>query len=67
MTRQPMDTAAYEKRSRAGPCFVCGTLAGNPDHPVHFVWSDDHAVAFLARYNTLLGHMLVAPRAHKSR
>ena len=25
--RQPMDTAAYEKRSREGPCFVCETLA----------------------------------------
>jgi diadenosine tetraphosphate (Ap4A) HIT family hydrolase len=24
--------------------------------------TDDHAVAFLARYNTLLGHTLVAPR-----
>ena len=63
--RQPMDTAAYEKRSREGPCFVCETLAGNPDYPSHFVWSDAHAVAFLARYNTLLGHVLVAPRAHR--
>lgn len=26
---------------------------------------DDVAVAFLARYNTLLGHTLVAPRAHR--
>jgi ATP adenylyltransferase len=33
--------------------------------PDHFVWTDDHAVAFLARYNTLLGHTLVAPRAHR--
>ena len=29
------------------------------------MWTDDHAVAFLARYNTLLGHTLVAPRAHR--
>lgn len=29
------------------------------------VWTDDHAVAFLASYNTLLGHTLVAPRAHR--
>jgi hypothetical protein len=51
--RQPMDTAAYEKRSHEGPSFVCETLAGNPDHPGHFIWADDLAVPFLARYNTL--------------
>ena len=65
LPRQPIDPAAYERRSRQGPCFVCQTLAGNPDYPGHFVWTDDHAVAFLARYNTLLGHTLVAPRTHR--
>jgi diadenosine tetraphosphate (Ap4A) HIT family hydrolase len=62
---RPIDTAAYERRSREGPCFVCQTLAAHPDYPGHFVWTDDHAVAFLASYNTLLGHTLVAPRAHR--
>ena len=28
------------------------------------MWADDEAVAFLARYNTLLGHTLVGPRTH---
>ena len=65
MPRRPMDPAAYERRSREGPCFVCQTLAGNPDYPGQFVWTDDYAVAFLARYNTLLGHTLVAPRTHR--
>jgi len=65
LPRQPIDPAAYERRSRQGPCVVCQTLAGNPDYPGHFVWTDDHAVAFLARYNTLLGHTLVAPRTHR--
>ena len=60
-----MDAAAYEKRSREGPCFVCATLAGHPEYPGHLVWADDQAAAFLARYNTLLGHTLVAPRAHR--
>jgi ATP adenylyltransferase len=65
LPRQPIDPSAYERRSREGPCFVCQTLTSNPDYPGHFVWTDDHAVAFLARYNTLLGHTLVAPRAHR--
>jgi diadenosine tetraphosphate (Ap4A) HIT family hydrolase len=63
--RRPIDAAAYDRRSREGPCFVCETLAGNPDYPGHVVWADDHSVALLARYNTLLGHTLVAPRAHR--
>jgi diadenosine tetraphosphate (Ap4A) HIT family hydrolase len=62
MPRRPMDAAAYERRSREGPCFVCETLAGNPDYPGHVVWADDDSVALLARYTTLLGHTLVAPR-----
>jgi len=28
------------------------------------VYSDDHVVAFLSRYPTLLGYAIVAPRAH---
>ena len=65
LPRQPMDVAAYERRSREGPCFVCETLAGNPDYPADVVWEGHDAVAFLARYNTLLGHTLVVPRAHR--
>lgn len=60
-----MDAATYEKRSREGPCFVCEMLAGNPEYPGHLVWADDNAVAFLARWPTLLGHTLVAPREHR--
>jgi hypothetical protein len=67
MPRQAMDPAAYERRSREGPCFVCETLAGNPDYPGHLVWTDDDSVAFLASYNTLLGHTLVAPEPTASR
>jgi diadenosine tetraphosphate (Ap4A) HIT family hydrolase len=65
LPRRPMDAQAYERRSRGGPCFVCEMLAGNPGYPGDLVWADDHAVAFLARYNTLLGHTLVVPRAHR--
>ena len=65
LPRRSIDAAAYERRSREGPCFVCELLAGNPDYPHDLVWADDEAIAFLARYNTLLGHTLVAPRAHR--
>jgi diadenosine tetraphosphate (Ap4A) HIT family hydrolase len=65
LPRRSIDAAAYERRSREGPCFICEMLAGNPDYPHDLVWADDHAVAFLARYNTLLGHTLVAPRIHR--
>jgi diadenosine tetraphosphate (Ap4A) HIT family hydrolase len=63
--RRPLDSAAYEQRAREEPCFVCEMLAGNPDYPGHLVWTDDHAVAFLAKDPPLLGHTLVAPRAHR--
>jgi hypothetical protein len=66
LPRRAMDAAAYERRSREGPCFICETLAGNPDYPGHFVWADGDAVALLAKYDTLLGHTLVAPRAHRA-
>jgi histidine triad (HIT) family protein len=65
LPRRPVDDAAYERRSREGPCFVCETLAGNPDYPGHVVWTDDDPVALLPRFNTLVGHTLVAPRAHR--
>jgi hypothetical protein len=61
LPRRPIHAAAYERRSRERPCFVCETLAGNPDYPAHLVWTDDDSVALLARYNTLLGHTLVGP------
>jgi diadenosine tetraphosphate (Ap4A) HIT family hydrolase len=65
LSYRPIDAAAYERRSREGPCFVCETLASNPDYPGHIVWTDEDSVAFLAAYSTLLGHTLVAARAHR--
>jgi len=62
-----MDVDAYERRARTGPCFVCEVLAGNPDSPGRIVYADEHAVALLARWPTLLGTTLVAPRRHLER
>ena len=39
-------------------------LAGHPDYPHHDVYEDDDTIAFLARYPTLPGYCLVAPKRH---
>src|SRR5262245_2276480 len=58
------DLSRHAERSRRGPCFVCAYLTGHPDYEHESVYSDDHVVAFLSRYPTLLGYAIVAPRAH---
>ena len=45
------------------PCFICELVAGANPHPV--VYRDDFAIAFLNRYPTLPGYVLVAPLEHK--
>ncbi|WP_433236547.1 HIT family protein [Actinomadura nitritigenes] len=62
--RQPMDHEAYESRARGGPCFVCALLAGNPGYAHETIYEDDETVAFLDRWPTLAGKVLVAPKAH---
>lgn len=60
----PFDAEKYDRRSREGPCFVCSVLAGHPDYSHHDVYEDADTIAFLARWPTLLGHCLVAPKPH---
>jgi diadenosine tetraphosphate (Ap4A) HIT family hydrolase len=62
--RVPFDIARYVRRSHAGPCFVCAILAGHPDYQHHDVYEDEDVIAFLARYPTMLGYCLVAPKRH---
>jgi diadenosine tetraphosphate (Ap4A) HIT family hydrolase len=49
------------QRVLTGPCFVCAILAGDPAYPHDDVYEDDETIAFLVRYPTLLGHLVVAP------
>jgi diadenosine tetraphosphate (Ap4A) HIT family hydrolase len=63
--RRPFDQAAYDRRVRSGPCFICELLAGNPDYRHHIVYRGDTAVAFLNKYPVLYGYLLVAPVAHR--
>jgi diadenosine tetraphosphate (Ap4A) HIT family hydrolase len=61
----PFDLREYVKRTRAGPCFVCEIVAGNPDYRHHVIYEDDEAIVFLNKYPTLYGYVLVAPKAHR--
>jgi histidine triad (HIT) family protein/ATP adenylyltransferase len=59
-----MDVERYARQVVAGPCFICAMLAGEPRYRHHLLYEDEHTVAFLSRYPTLLGYSLVAPRQH---
>jgi diadenosine tetraphosphate (Ap4A) HIT family hydrolase len=63
--RVPFDAAAYERRVRAGGCFICAIVAGEPrmEHE-ELLYDDGLHVAFLSRYPTVRGYALVAPRRH---
>lgn len=58
------DDAAYLELVRRA-CFICELVAGNPDYPHHVAYRDDHTVVFLSRLPLFLGHLLVAPVAHR--
>jgi diadenosine tetraphosphate (Ap4A) HIT family hydrolase len=63
--RVPMDLASYERRIRTGGCFVCGIVRRDPDYAYEeIVFEDGAHIAFLDRFPTLYGKVLVAPRAH---
>lgn len=59
-----MNLEAYAERTQSGPCFVCAFLAGHPDYPHETVFEDEDHVAFLDKWPTVPGKVLVAPKAH---
>jgi histidine triad (HIT) family protein len=59
-----MDVAAYEGRVKAGGCFICAFVRGDPAFQHELVYDDDAHIAFLDRYPTVVGKVLVAPKAH---
>lgn len=64
MNKNAMNIGAYEQRARSGPCFICAFLAGDPDYDHEVVLEDEDHIAFLDRYPTLPGKVLVAPKPH---
>ena len=64
MKRVAVDLAPIVERARAS-CFVCDVVAGTHEVPHRVVYEDERAIAFLNRFPTLLGQMLVAPKEHR--
>jgi diadenosine tetraphosphate (Ap4A) HIT family hydrolase len=62
--RVSWDSEGYLRLVRRA-CFVCELVAGNPDYAHHVVHRDEAAVVFLNRYPLWVGHLLVAPTAHR--
>ena len=59
-----LDMASYTRRIQDGPCFICAILEGRDDTH-HVIYRDDKAIAFLSKYPTLYGYVLVAPAQHR--
>lgn len=56
-----MDLEAYTRVARSGRCFICAPdLAGNHE----ILLDDGEHIAFLARFPTMLGYVLVCPKRH---
>ena len=58
------ETRAYAQRVRGSDCFICTLVRGDDDaNPL--VYEDETSIAFLNRYPTQLGYVLVAPKQHR--
>jgi diadenosine tetraphosphate (Ap4A) HIT family hydrolase len=62
--RHAFDVDALVRRSTSGPCFVCEFLRGTPDYEHVTVAETPDAIAFLSKYPTLFGYVIVAPKRH---
>lgn len=64
MTRERVsfDLSRFNNRTA---CFICEFLRGNPRYPHHVVAETKSAIAFLNRFPTMEGYVLVAPKAHR--
>ncbi len=61
-----LDEDAYLHMIQTSPCFICRIVAGTyDDAPMHIVYEDDNAIAFLERWPRLFGWVLLAPREHR--
>jgi ATP adenylyltransferase len=58
----------YEDPSGGGsPCFLCRGLIEGDDRGNLLAWRRPHSAVYLNRYPYNNGHLLVAPRPHRSR
>jgi diadenosine tetraphosphate (Ap4A) HIT family hydrolase len=64
MRRRTIDWEAL-RRELGDRCFICELLNGNPEFRHHVAYEDGHSIAFLQRFQTLYGCVIVAPKAHR--
>ena len=62
--RTPLDMERYLEASRTH-CFICAFRDEEPGYEHHLILDTPDAIAFLAKYPAVYGHVLVAPRAHR--
>jgi diadenosine tetraphosphate (Ap4A) HIT family hydrolase len=62
--RVPFELDAYVRRVRSGGCFICALASGGAGYTHEIVFDDGEHIAFLNRYPTLYGYVLVSPRRH---
>ena len=58
------DVGGLAERAVSGPCFICEYLNGRPGYEHIEVARTPDAVAFLNKFPTLYGYVLVAPIKH---
>jgi diadenosine tetraphosphate (Ap4A) HIT family hydrolase len=62
--RVPLDVERYLEAIRAR-CFICAIRDGEPGSEHHLILDAPEAIAFLDRYPTVYGRVLVASREHR--
>jgi diadenosine tetraphosphate (Ap4A) HIT family hydrolase len=62
--RQPFDMSAYVAHIQRSPYFICRIISGE-DESHHLIYRNEAAIAFLNKYPTLYGYVLVAPLQHR--
>jgi ATP adenylyltransferase len=66
VNRRRLDFDAV-RRELGDRCFICEFLAGNPDYAHDVLHEDERTIAFLQRFQTMYGYVLVAPKEHRER
>ena len=62
--RASFDLDGYIERIQNNPCFICEMIAGRLNGN-HVIFQNEEFIAFLNKYPSLYGYVLVAPVQHK--
>ena len=62
--RTPVDLQHLIAQAKSGRCFICEFLRGTPGYEHVEIYRTGSAIAFLNKYPTLFGYVIVAPIPH---